>query len=185
MGTPDGGPYDEEPPVFMGGSPAPYATGVKDARVVLEFDENIRLDNAFEKVVISPPQINQPQIKYSGHRVIVQLEDTLVPATTYSIDFNDAIVDNNEGNPLVNFAYVFSTGDVVDTLGVSGTVLNASDLEPIKGIMVGLHSSSADSLFTTRPFERVARTDSRGRFTIKGLAPGKYRVYALADANGN
>ena len=107
MGTPDGGPYDEEPPVFMGGSPAPYATGVKDARVVLEFDENIRLDNAFEKVVISPPQINQPQIKYSGHRVIVQLEDTLVPATTYSIDFNDAIVDNNEGNPLVNFAYVF------------------------------------------------------------------------------
>ena len=185
MGTPDGGPYDEEPPVFLGGSPAPYATGVKDTRAVLEFDENIRLDNAFEKVVISPPQINQPQIKYSGHRVIVQLEDTLVPATTYSIDFNDAIVDNNEGNPLVNFAYVFSTGDVVDTLGVSGTVLNASDLEPIKGIMVGLHSSSADSLFTTRPFERVARTDSRGRFTIKGIAPGKYRIYALADANGN
>lgn len=185
MGTPDGGPYDEEPPRFLGGVPAPYATGVKDGRVVLEFDENIRLDNAFEKVVISPPQINQPQIKYSGHRVTVQLEDTLLPNTTYSIDFNDAIVDNNEGNPLVDFAYVFSTGDAVDTLGVSGTVLNASDLEPIKGIMVGLHSSSADTLFTTRPFERVARTDSRGRFTIKGLAPGKYRIYALSDANGN
>lgn len=185
MGTPDGGPFDEDPPVFVGGIPAPNATGVTDGKVVLEFDENIKLENAFEKVVISPPQFEQPQIKYSGKRITVQLYDSLIPNTTYSIDFNDAVVDNNEGNPLENFAYVFSTGASVDTLAVSGTVLNAEDLEPVKGIMVGLHSSMSDTAFTKLPFERVARTDSRGRFSIKGLAPGKYRLYALADANGN
>lgn len=185
MGTPDGGPFDEDPPVFVGGIPTPNATGVTDGKVVLEFDENIKLENAFEKVVISPPQFEQPQIKYSGKRITVQLYDSLIPNTTYSIDFNDAVVDNNEGNPLENFAYVFSTGTSVDTLAVSGTVLNAEDLEPVKGIMVGLHSSMSDTAFTKQPFERVARTDSRGRFSIKGLAPGKYRLYALADANGN
>lgn len=185
VGTPDGGPFDEEAPVFLSGSPAPNALNVKDHRVVLEFNENIRLENAFEKVVISPPQKEQPQIKYSGHKITVQLEDTLLPNTTYSIDFNDAIVDNNEGNPLPDFAYVFSTGAQVDTLGVSGVVLEASNLEPIKGIMVGIHSLLSDTAFTTKPFDRVARTDSRGRFTIKGIAPGKYRVYALADANNN
>lgn len=185
IGTPDGGPYDEDPPIFVGGIPAPNATNVTDGKVVIEFDENIKLENAFEKVVISPPQFEQPQIKYSGKKITVQLYDTLIPNTTYSIDFNDAVVDNNEGNPLENFAYVFSTGSSVDTLAVSGTVLNAQDLEPIKGIMVGLHSSLSDTAFTKKPFERVARTDSRGRFAIKGLAPGKYRVYALADANGN
>lgn len=185
MGTPDGGPFDEDPPVFVGGVPSLNATGVTDGKVVINFNENIRLENAFEKVVISPPQIEQPQIKYSGKHITVQLYDSLLPNTTYSIDFNDAIVDNNEGNPLENFAYVFSTGDAVDTLAVSGTVLNAEDLEPIKGIMVGLHSSMSDTAFTKKPFDRVSRTDSRGRFSIKGLAPGKYRVYALADANGN
>ncbi len=185
MGTPDGGPYDEEPPVFLGGYPAMNALNVTEKKITIDFDENIRLENAFERVIISPPQQEQPKIRYSGKRVIVELEDSLIPNVTYSIDFNDAIVDNNEGNPLENFAYVFSTGTMVDTLGISGTVVNAQDLEPIKGIMVGVHSLLADSAFTTKPFERVSRTDSRGRFTIKGMAPGRYRVYALADANGN
>lgn len=185
IGTPDGGPYDEDPPVFLGGVPAINAKNVTDKKIVIDFDENIRLENAFEKVVISPPQIEQPQIKYNAKRITVQLEDSLIPNTTYSIDFNDAIVDNNEGNPLEGFAYVFSTGAIVDTLAVSGTVLNAQDLEPIKGILVGLYSSKSDTAFTSIPLERVARTDSRGRFTIKGLAPGNYRVYALQDANGN
>lgn len=185
MGTPDGGPYDEDPPVFIGGSPAMNALNVTEKRITIDFDENIRLQNAFEKVIISPPQQEQPKIKYSGKRVTVELEDSLIPNVTYSIDFNDAIVDNNEGNPLENFAYVFSTGVSVDTLGISGTVVNAQDLEPIKGIMVGVHSLLDDSAFTKRPFDRVSRTDSRGRFIIKGMAPGRYRVYALSDVNGN
>ena len=185
MGTPDGGPYDEEPPVLMEAKPAIGATNVKTGKITLDFDENIKLVNAFEKVVVSPPQSQMPEIKYSGKRVTVELMDTLIPNTTYSIDFGDAIVDNNEGNPYEDFAYYFSTGDVVDTLAVSGTVLNAEDLEPIKGIVVGLHSCIDDSAFTKKPFERVARTDSRGHFVIKGIAPGKYRVYALGDANNN
>ena len=185
IGSPDGGPYDEEPPVLVRSTPGINATGVDKGKVEIVFDENIKLQNAFEKVVVSPPQMQMPEIRYNGKKVTVELFDSLVPNTTYSIDFSDAIVDNNEGNPYDNFAYVFSTGDVVDTLAVSGTVLNAEDLEPIKGIVVGLHSCLDDSAFTKTAFERVSRTDSRGRFTIKGIAPGKYRVYALADANQN
>ena len=185
MGTPDGGPYDEEPPVLMEARPAIGATNVKTGKITLGFDENIKLVNAFEKVVVSPPQMQMPEVKSEGKRVTVELFDTLVPNTTYSIDFGDAIVDNNEGNPYENFAYYFSTGNTVDTLAVSGTVVNAEDLEPIKGIVVGLHSCIDDSAFTTLPFERVARTDSRGHFVIKGIAPGKYRVYALSEANNN
>ena len=185
IGTPDGGPYDEEPPVLLKSVPALYATGVTVPKVTLEFDENVKLEKAFENVVVSPPQLQMPEIKYSGKKVMVELFDTLKPNTTYSIDFGNAIVDNNEGNPYENFAYVFSTGEGVDTLAVSGTVLNAQDLEPVKGVTVGLHSCLHDSAFSTLPFERVSRTDARGRFTIKGIAPGKYRVYALADANQN
>lgn len=185
MGTPDGGPYDEEPPVLMEAKPHIGATNVKTGKITLEFDENVRLVNAFENVVVSPPQRQMPEIKSSGKRVSVQLADTLIPNVTYSIDFGNAIVDNNEGNPYEDFAYYFSTGDNVDTLAVSGTVLNAEDLEPIKGITVGLHSCIDDSAFTRLQFERVSRTDSRGHFIIKGIAPGKYRVYALSEANNN
>ena len=185
IGSPDGGPYDETPPVFLGSTPEPFALGVKEKRVTLEFDEFVKIEKAAEKVVISPPQITQPIIKTNGKSIVVELDDSLKKNTTYSIDFSDAIVDNNEGNPLGNFALLFSTGDQIDTLAVSGTVLNASNLEPIKGILVGLHSNLADSAFTTLPFERVSRTDADGRFTIRGIAPGKYRAYALQDVNQN
>ena len=185
IGNPDGGPYDEVAPIFVSSTPQPYATAVKDGKIVLEFNENIKLEKAFEKVVVSPPQLEMPEINYSGKRITIQLLDTLKPNTTYSVDFNDAVVDNNEGNPLENFAFVFSTGNNVDTLAVSGTVLDASNLEPIKGMLVGAYKAGSDTLFSTTPFERLSRTDSRGRFTIKGLAPGSYRIYALADANQN
>lgn len=185
IGSPDGGPYDETPPVFLGSSPEPFALGVKGKRVELQFDEFVKIEKAAEKVVISPPQITPPEIKVSGKKIVVQLDDSLKSNTTYSIDFSDAIVDNNEGNPLGNFAFLFSTGDHIDTLAVSGTVLNASNLEPIKGILVGLHSDLADSAFNKKPFDRVSRTDADGRFTIRGIAPGSYRAYALQDANQN
>ena len=185
IGSPDGGPYDETPPVFLGSTPEPFALGVKNKRIELEFDEFIKIEKASEKVVVSPPQITPPEIKVNGKKIIVALADSLKSNATYSIDFSDAIVDNNEGNPLGNFAFSFSTGDHIDTLVVSGTVLNASNLEPIKGILVGLHRDLADSAFTTKPFDRVSLTDGDGRFVIRGIAPGSYRAYALQDANQN
>jgi len=185
IGSPDGGPYDENPPVFLGSTPAPFAMGVKNKRVTLKFDEYVKIEKAAEKVVVSPPQITPPIIKTNGKSIVVELDDSLKANTTYSIDFSDAIVDYNEGNPLGNFAFLFSTGDRIDTLAVSGTVLNASNLEPIKGILVGLYSDLADSAFTTKPFDRVSRTDADGHFTIRGIAPGSYRAYALQDANQN
>ena len=185
MGTPDGGPYDEMPPKFVGSTPRIYAVNAKNQKLELEFDEFIKLEKASEKVVVSPPQLDQPEIKVLGKKVVVELIDTLKDSTTYTIDFSDAIVDNNEGNPMGHFTYSFSTGSSIDTMEVSGTVLNAADLEPIKGIQVGLHKNLNDSAFTKLPFDRVSRTDSRGHFSIRGVAPGKYRIYALMDGNQN
>ena len=185
MGTPDGGPYDEMPPKFIGSSPKLHEVNVKSTKFELEFDEFIKLEKASEKVVVSPPQLEQPEIKVLGKKVVGELLDTLKDGVTYTIDFSDAIVDNNEGNPMGHFTYSFSTGTSIDTMEVSGTVLNAADLEPVKGMLVGLHKNLNDSAFTKLPFDRVSRTDSRGHFSIRGVAPGEYRIYALMDGNQN
>ena len=178
---PDGGPYDETPPRIVEMRPALGQINAKQKKVEIAFDEYIKVENAVEKVIVSPPQIEVPEIKVLGKRISINLSDTLKPATTYTIDFSDAITDVTEGNPLGNFTYYFSTGEQLDTMEVAGHVLNAADLEPVKGILVGLHSDSTDSVFNTKPFERVARTNGDGRFSIKGVAPGKYRIYALQD----
>ena len=185
IGTPDGGPYDEDPPKVVRTSPKEYATNTRTKKIVLEFDENIKLDNATEKVMVSPPQLEMPEISAMGKRITIELMDTLKDSTTYTIDFSDAIEDNNEGNPMGDYAFAFSTGDRIDTFQMSGTVLNAENLEPIKGILVGLYSEKEDSVFRTKSFERVSRTNGSGHFTIKGIAPGEYRAYALTDQNQN
>lgn len=184
-GMPDGGPYDETPPKFVRATPEPNATNNQRKKISIEFDEFIKLDKPSEKVIISPPQKEAPEVKVSGKKVLVEFFDTLQENMTYTVDFGDAIVDNNEDNPLGNFAYAFSTGEHIDTMEVSGTVLNAQDLEPVKGIQVGLHKDLSDTAFTELPFVRISRTDSRGHFTIRGVAPGKYRIYALMDGNQN
>jgi len=185
MGSPDGGWYDDTPPHVVGSSPADKGTDVRAKKVTIMFDEFIKLSDAQSKVVISPPQLEQPEIKATGKRIVVELKDSLKPNTTYTIDFSDAISDNNEGNEMGNYTYSFSTGEQIDTFEVSGTVLNAEDLEPVKGILVGLYANTSDTAFTTLPMERVSRTDGSGRFVVKGVAPGKYRAYALQDADGN
>ena len=185
MGRPDGGWYDETPPSVIGATPADGGINVNSKKVTIRFDEFIKLDNASEKVVVSPPQLEQAEIKATGKKIDVTLKDSLRKNTTYTIDFSDAISDNNEGNPMGNYTYSFSTGDHIDTLEVAGTVLAADNLEPVKGILVGLYAEMDDSCFMKMPMLRVARADSRGHFVIKGVAPGAYRVYALADADGN
>lgn len=185
MGQPDGGWYDETPPRIVRTTPQDKGVNVSNRKISIYFDEYIQVDNPTEKVVISPPQIEQAEIKAAGKKIEVELKDSLKPNTTYTVDFSDAISDNNEGNPLGNYTYSFSTGDHIDTLEVSGYVLNAQDLEPIKGILVGLYSDLSDTIFTKQPMLRVSRTDSRGKFIIKGIAPGDYRIYALQDADNN
>ena len=185
IGRLEGGPIDEDPPRFVGSTPLPGALNNKRNKVTIEFDEFIKLDKPSEKIVVSPPQVQQPIIKSNGKKVTVTLQDSMRANTTYTIDFADAIQDNNESNPLSNFTFTFSTGDVLDTMAVAGTVLNASNLEPVKGILVGLHSNLADTVLTTLPFERVGRTDSRGQFSIRGVSPGRYHIFALQDADQN
>ena len=124
-GMPDGGPYDETPPKFVRATPEPNATNNKRKKISIEFDEYIKLDNASEKVIISPPQKEAPEVKVSGHRVLVQFFDTLQENTTYTVDFGDAIVENNEDNQLGNFAYEFSTFAHIDSILVACTVLIA------------------------------------------------------------
>ncbi len=185
MGSPDGGWYDDTPPYVLGSTPADKSVNVSSRRVNIYFNEYIKLEDAQNKVIVSPPQIEMPEIKAGGKRIIVDLKDSLKQNTTYTIDFSDAISDNNEGNPMGNYTFSFSTGKEIDTLEVSGYVLNAENLEPIKGIQVGLYDNLSDTVFKKEPMIRISRTDSRGRFTVKGVAPGTYRAYALQDADGD
>lgn len=185
MGQPDGGWYDDDPPVVVGSTPDDRATNIKSNKITIYFDEFIKIDNPTEKVIVSPPQLETPEIKGAGKKIVVELMDTLKENTTYTIDFSDAITDNNEGNPMGNYTFTFSTGEQIDTFEIGGYVLDASNLEPIKGIAVGLYDDLSDTAFTTKPLMRISRTDSRGYFVVKGVAPGTYRAYALQDMDGD
>lgn len=186
MQSPDGGWYDEEPPKVIGAEPNDRGTNVKKKKVTIMFDEYVKIENPTEKVVISPPQSEMPEIKAAGKTIVVELKDTLKENTTYTIDFSDAISDNNEGNPMGNYTYCFSTGAEIDTMEVAGHVVNAEDLEPVKGILVGMYEyTDDDSVFITTPLLRVSRTNSEGYFCIKGVKPGSYRVFALQDMDGD
>ncbi len=183
---PDGGPYDETPPHIVGMTAPERLQNGKRTKFSLVFNELIKVDNPTEKIIVSPPQIETPEIKVSGRRITVELLDSMRPNTTYTVDFSDAITDNNEGNPLGQYTYIFSTGQTTDTMQMSGYVLNAEDLEPVKGILAGLYQQHHDSVFSKRAFDRVARTDASGFFSIKGVAPDRdYRLYALQDADGD
>lgn len=185
IGNPSGGPRDEDPPKFVTATPLQGSVEVSPTKAVLTFDELVTLKDAFTKVVVSPPSAQVPRVSSLGRRVTVEFRDSLKPNTTYTVDFGDAIVDNNEGNKLENFIYTFSTGPVLDTLMVSGMVFDALDLTPSAGFYVGLHSNPNDSAFKKSRFDHIAKTDEQGRFVIGGLAPGQYRIYALEDKDGD
>lgn len=178
---PQGGPKDVTPPLIMKYSPADGSVNMKTGHIELTFDEIVVLQNAYQKVIVSPPQHTPAEIKAVGKKVIVNFIDSLIDSTTYSIDFTDAIADNNEGNRLNGFTYSFSTGDHLDSLRISGRILNAESLNPTADIYVGIHPADNDSAFTTTPFRRIAKTDEKGYFTIRNIAPGSYRLFALDD----
>ena len=185
MGSPDGGWYDDTPPYVVGSTPQDKEANVHPKRISIYFNEFIKLEDAQNKVIVSPPQLEVPEIKEGGKRVIVELKDTLKENTTYTIDFSDAISDFTEGNPMGSYTFTFSTGKEIDTLEVAGYLLDAENLEPVKGVMVGLYDDLSDTVLTTKPMMRISRTDSRGHFVIKGVAPGTYRAYALQDMDND
>lgn len=183
VGRPEGGARDELAPEFVRSNPRQGERNVSRRSYTIVFDENVALEDAFNKVVVSPVQIEVPQVSANGRRVSVELRDTLVPDMTYTIDFGDAIKDLNEGNVLDGFALEFSTGEHMDTLRVSGRVMQASNLEPAQGMLVAAYSNLSDTAVRTLPPDRIARTNQYGQFTIRNLADRPYRIYALNDIN--
>ncbi len=183
IGRPEGGARDVTPPVYTRSNPAMGERNVDKTHLDVWFDENIQLDDAFNKVIVSPTQKMTPVVRSQGKHLTVELKDTLLANATYTIDFADAIKDLNEGNVLDGFALDFSTGEDLDTLRISGIVLAASNLEPAQGVTVGLYSDMTDTTLTKVPFERVARTNTYGQFTIRNLKPGNYHLFALNDLN--
>ncbi len=181
IGNPTGGMIDKTPPIFVRSNPMPNAVNVKDRKIELFFDEIVTLKDPSTKIIVSPAQTEMPQMNASGKKVTIELIDTLLPNTTYTIDFSNSIQDNNEGNPLENFAFAFSTGDYIDSLRVAGYVIDSRTLEPMKGIIVGMNSNHSDSAFITDKLQRVAITNDRGQFTIRNAHPGSYRLFALGD----
>ena len=181
IGNPSGGPIDKTPPIFMRSNPTPNAVNVKDRKIEIFFDEIVTLKDPSTKIIVSPAQTEMPRMSALGRKVTVELVDSLLPNTTYTIDFSNSIQDNNEGNAIDNFAFAFSTGSVIDSMRVSGYVLDSRTLEPMQSVVVGLQSYLADSAFHKEKLQRVALTNDRGQFTIRNVSPGSYHIFALKD----
>lgn len=180
-GNPSGGPIDKTPPIFMRSNPTPNAVNVKDRKIEIFFDEIVTLKDPSTKIIVSPAQTEMPRMSALGRKVTVELVDSLLPNTTYTIDFSNSIQDNNEGNAIDNFAFAFSTGSVIDSMRVSGYVIDSRTLEPMQSVVVGLQSNLADSAFHKEKLQRVALTNDRGQFTIRNVSPGSYHIFALKD----
>jgi len=181
IGNPSGGPIDKTPPIFMRSNPTPNAVNVKDRKIEIFFNEIVSLKDPSTKIIVSPAQTEMPRMSALGRKVTVELVDSLLPNTTYTIDFSNSIQDNNEGNAIDNFAFAFSTGSVIDSMRVSGYVLDSRTLEPMQSVVVGLQSNLADSAFHKEKLQRVALTNDRGQFTIRNVSPGSYHIFALKD----
>lgn len=182
---PQGGPKDIMPPRPQKSIPDANSLNYKKNRIDIIFDEIVQVQNTFDNIIISPPQKQAPTVKAIGKKISVELQDTLKDETTYTIFFGDAIVDNNENNVLSGYSFSFSTGASIDTLKMSGTLIDAATLNPIAGVMVGIHSDLSDSAFTSKPFDRITKTDKNGNFSIANIRSGKYRIYALDDVGNN
>jgi len=180
---PTGGPKDETPPRVMKSTPLNGELNFKKKEIQIIFDENVTVEKPNETIIISPPQAKQPDVKGNAKVVSVIFEDDLKDTTTYTINFGNSIVDLNEKNPLVNYRFAFSTGNEIDTLQISGTLINADDLNPVSGVIVGIYAEDNDSVFFKKPFLRIGKTDENGRFTVDNCKPGKYRIYALGDVS--
>ena len=183
---PSGGPKDTIPPVLRKVEPLPGTVGVRTHKPKLEFtfDEYIKVKDP-KAIFLSPPLEKSPRYRMRGKTLVVYFESDLDSLTTYSLDLTGAVADNNEGNPFPGYTLVFSTGDQIDSMMVTGVIQDCQTLKPVKGATVMLYKDQADSaLFLHRP-NAAAKTDDWGYFSIRNIQDTVYRVYAILDANSN
>ena len=187
---PEGGPKDTIPPVIVEVVPANNALNhPRDKRhssVSFEFNEYVALNNPNSYLFLSPPQTKPPTAKIKGKRVVVSFEEPLDSNKTYSLSLGEAIKDNNEGNPFPPYTHSFSTGSHIDSLFVSGNIVEASTMLPMPNITVLFHTDPSDSaIFKVLP-KAAAKSDLWGYFTVRNLpADTVYRVFAIEDLNNN
>ena len=180
---PQGGPRDTIPPMVLKETPLNGTLSFSGKKIDIHFNEYIQLDDIQKNVLISPPQQTPPEVKAIGKSLSVVFLQDLQDSTTYTIDFGAAICDYNEKTPLRNYVFSFSTGDYIDSLEVSGFVINAENLDPVPDMLVGIQRNLDDSAFSTLPLSRICRSDEDGFFTIHNIHTGSYRLYALNDVS--
>jgi hypothetical protein len=185
MGNPTGGPKDTIPPVLIKTIPELRSTNFNGADVRFTFDEYIIPDDIRENLVISPPMKKKPMIKMKGKTLIVEFQQEPKKETTYSLDFKDAVADNNEKNPIEDLRFSFSTGATCDSLRVSGYVKNALNQEPVEKALVMLHRQKEYTFFIDSIPDYIGTTNKEGFFMIDNVARGEYRLYALTDADNS
>ena len=184
--SPSGGKKDTIPPYIVDIKPLPGATDVplQGCTFVFTFNEYVTIKKS-SNIFLSPPQQKMPVSKIRGKSLIVKFEEPLSPNTTYTISFTDAIADVNEGNMFAGYTYVFSTGEKIDSMMITGTVLDCNTLDPIKGATVMLHKDHSDSaIYKTRPYA-ATKTDDWGFFVLPYIQDTLYKLYAIKDANNN
>lgn len=182
---PGGGPRDSFPPVLVSATPKDSATFVKNQKITIIFDEFIELKNASEKLLISPFPDKQPQIEHKLKTITIRLKDSLLPNTTYTIDFGDAVIDLNEGNILKNFQYAFSTGASIDSNELTGRIILAETGKTDSTLFAVLYNKQEDSTVAKQKPMYVARVDGQGNFRFTNLPSGAFYVYGLGDVDGN
>jgi uncharacterized protein (DUF2141 family) len=185
ISAPSGGPRDREPPVLVKSVPVNGAKNFKGDEVSITFNEYIDLDKITEKFMVSPPMKKKPKVIKRGKSIIVQFEEAFHDSTTYTLNFQDAIRDLNEGNVLDNYQFVFSTGPVIDSLSVTGNVYNALNLDAPEETLVLLYNELYDSAVVKHLPTYISRVRKNGYFRIDNVRAGKYRLYALKDADNS
>lgn len=186
-GAPSGGPKDSLAPVVISIVPDSNARNVprSKTKITITFNEYVQLKDASKNIVLSPPQKKKPIAKVKGKSIVITFPEELDSAKTYSLNFGSAIADNNEGNVLENFVYSFSTGNTIDSMLISGTIVDYATLLPLGDITVALYENPTDSsVFNTLP-SAVAKSDKWGYFCARNLKPKPYAIFAFKDENGN
>ncbi len=185
IGAPTGGLKDTIPPRLVKAVPDNRSTNFRGNKVTLQFDEYINLDDIQNNVLISPYQSNTPLINFNFRTVTVKFRDSLAPNTTYTINFGNAIRDLNENNPLQNFAYIFSTGPILDSLSLSGNVILAENGNTDSTMIVSLYTDLSDSAAKKIKPKYISRLDGDGSFTFEHLPPATYTIFALKDGDNS